>query len=169
MDQTPLSYVSPGKYTFDVKVVKTVPIRGTDDKRQITSPFAISMPGEFLPIQVIYEGKTTRFYLSTLFLRTSDVTFSENQWSNTEKAISFFKKFPHFKNVRQTKGYPNEQMGLVIMNTLVGNDNEEVAKLCRENNCVLIIIPHNLTYKFQPLDISFNKHAKSKKFDQREV
>ena len=27
LDQTPLSYVSPGKYTFDVKGVKTVPIK----------------------------------------------------------------------------------------------------------------------------------------------
>ena len=26
VNQTPLSYVSPGKYNFDVKVVKTVPI-----------------------------------------------------------------------------------------------------------------------------------------------
>ena len=32
LDQTPLSYVSPGKYNFDVKGVKTVPIKGTDDK-----------------------------------------------------------------------------------------------------------------------------------------
>ena len=72
LDQTPLSYVSPGKDTFDVKSVKTVPIKGTDNKRHITATFAFSMPREFLPIQVVYEGKTTRYiYLSTLFLRIS--------------------------------------------------------------------------------------------------
>ena len=32
-DQTPLSYVGPGRYTFHVKVVKTVSIKGIDDKR----------------------------------------------------------------------------------------------------------------------------------------
>ena len=32
LDQTPLSYLSPGKYTFDVKGGKTVPIKGIDDK-----------------------------------------------------------------------------------------------------------------------------------------
>ena len=53
LEQTPLSYISPGKYTFDVKGVKTVPIKGIDDKREITVTFAISMSGEFLPIQVI--------------------------------------------------------------------------------------------------------------------
>ena len=60
LDQTPLSYVSPGKCTFDVKGAKTVPIKVIDDKRQITAIFAISMSGEFLPIQAIYEGKTKR-------------------------------------------------------------------------------------------------------------
>ena len=62
LDQTPLSYVSPFKYTFSVKGVKTVPIKGIDDKRQITATFAVSMSGEFLPIQVIYEGKTKIFH-----------------------------------------------------------------------------------------------------------
>ena len=104
LDQTPLFYVSPGKYTFDVNGVKTVPIKGIDDKRQITATFAISMSGEFLPIQVIYEGKTTRCLPKHAFPANFDITFSGNHWSNKEKAFSFFKKvaFPHFRNVRQT-------------------------------------------------------------------
>ena len=52
-------------------------------------------------------------------------------------------------------------MSLIIMNTFKRQDNNEVAKLCRKNNCVLIIVPHNLTNKFQPLDITVNKPAKS--------
>ena len=52
-------------------------------------------------------------------------------------------------------------MSHAIMDTFKGQDNEEVAKLCRENNCVLIIVSHNLTNKFQLLDITFNKPAKS--------
>ena len=47
------------------------------------------------------------------------------------------------------------------MDTFKGQDNDEVAKLCRKNNCALIIVPHNLTNKFQPLDITVNKPAKS--------
>ena len=52
-------------------------------------------------------------------------------------------------------------MSLIIMDTFKGQDNDEVAKICRENNCALIIFPHNLTNKFQPLDITVNKPAKS--------
>ena len=100
LDQTPPYYVSPGKYTFDVKGVKTVPIEGIDGKRQITATFAISMSGEFLPIQVIFEGKTKRCLLKYTFPASFDAAFSENHWSNTEKLFSFFNKivFPYFKN-----------------------------------------------------------------------
>ena len=34
LDQTPLSFVSPGKYAFNPKGAKTVPIKGVDDKRE---------------------------------------------------------------------------------------------------------------------------------------
>ena len=61
LDQKPLSYVSPGKYTFNPKGAKTVPIKGVDDKIKITATFSISMTGSFLPIQLIYEGKTRRY------------------------------------------------------------------------------------------------------------
>ena len=42
LDQTPLSYVSPGKYTFDLKGSKTVPIKGVDNKRQISATFTVT-------------------------------------------------------------------------------------------------------------------------------
>ena len=101
LDQTPLSYVSPGKYTFDVKAVKTIPIKGINDKQQIPATFAISMSGKFLPIQVIYEDKTKRCLPNYTFPASFHAIFSENHWSNTEKSLSFFSKivFPHFKNV----------------------------------------------------------------------
>ena len=60
LDQTPLSYVSPGKYTFNSKGAKNVPLKGVDDKRQITAIFSISATGEFLPIQLMYSAKTKR-------------------------------------------------------------------------------------------------------------
>ena len=39
LDQTPLSYIPPGKYTFNIKGFKNVPVRGIDDKRQMTTHF----------------------------------------------------------------------------------------------------------------------------------
>ena len=102
------------------------------------------MSGEFLPVQVIYEGKTKRCLRKYTFPASFDATFSENHWSNTEKSLSSFNKIVnlHFKNVRKAKGYPDEQM-----DTFKGQDNDEVDKLCRKKNCALIMVPHNLTNK----------------------
>ena len=46
------------------------------------------------------------------------------------------------------------------MDTFEGQDNKEMKRLCAKNNCELVIVPHNLTNKFQPLDISINQSAK---------
>ena len=43
----------------------------------------------------------------------------------------------------------------------MGQGNDKAAKLCRKNNCALSIVPHNLTNKFQLLDITVNKPAES--------
>ena len=54
-DQTPSSYVSVGRMTMAEKNSKSVPIKGLTDKRNITLTFVISLAGEFLPMQVIYQ------------------------------------------------------------------------------------------------------------------
>ena len=49
LDQTSLCFVSPGKYAFQFKGSKHVPVKGLDDERQITATFGMSAVGEFLP------------------------------------------------------------------------------------------------------------------------
>ena len=97
LDQTPLSYVFPWKYTFNPKGAKTVSIKGIDDKRQIASTFSVSMTGKFLPIQLIYEGKTPKCLPRFDFPADFNVFFPDNHWSNTGKSIELFEKvtFPY--------------------------------------------------------------------------
>ena len=47
------------------------------------------------------------------------------------------------------------------MDTFKGQDNDILKKKCAENNCDVVIVPHNLTNKLQPLDLSINKAVKS--------
>ena len=54
-----------------------------------------------------------------------------------------------------------EQHALIIMDTFKGQGNDTLKKLCAENNYDVMIIPHNPTNKFQPLELSVNKAAKS--------
>ena len=85
LDQTPLS---PGKYTFSFKDAKNVPIKGVDDKRQITGTFAVLLTGKFL--QLISKGKAKRSLPKFEFPKSFSVSFTKNHWSNTEKSIEFF-------------------------------------------------------------------------------
>ena len=134
-----------------------------DDTCQITANFAVSCIGEFLPIQLIYAGKAERSMLKYSCPPYFSVSFTENHWSNTEKSVEFFKEiiFPYLEDTKRSKNYPLEQQALIIMDTFIGQDNDTLKKLCTENNCDVVIVPHNLTNKLQPLDLSVNKAAKS--------
>ena len=153
-----------------MKGSKTVPIKGIDDKRQITATFTVTASGPFLPIHLIYGGKTERSVPKYDFPSCSDVTFTQNHWSNYEKCVRSFEKiiFPYLKAKKEELGYPKEQYSLIVMDTFRGQDNTEIKALCLKNDCELVIVPHNLTIKFQPLDISIDQKAKkfiSRKFN----
>ena len=160
--QTPFSYVSLGKYTFDLKGSKTVLIKGIDDKRQITATFTVTTSGSSLPNQLICSSKTKRSMLPYGFPSCFDVTFTPNHSSNYEKCVRLFVKiiFPYLKAKKEGLDYPKEQYSLIVMDTFKTQDNAEIKALCLKNDCELVIVPHNLTNKFQPLDISVNQKAK---------
>ena len=69
--------------------------------------------------------------------------------------------FSYLKKVKKKKSFLEEQHSLVIMDTFKGQDNDILRKLCSENRCEIVIVPHNLTNKFQLLDLTFNKVAKA--------
>ena len=59
-DQTPSKYVQASSNTMAQKGIANVPVSGVDDKRSITATFSITLDGNFLPMQLIYKGKTTQ-------------------------------------------------------------------------------------------------------------
>ena len=58
LDQTPSKYIPVSNKTMAAKGTKYVPIKGSSDQRMITTTFAITLDGHFLPMQLIYAGKT---------------------------------------------------------------------------------------------------------------
>ena len=59
-DQTGIHLVPASSWTMDREGSRRVEIKGVNDKRQITAVFCGSATGDFLPIQLIYKGKTAR-------------------------------------------------------------------------------------------------------------
>ena len=70
------------------------------------------------------------------------------------------KKGHYLSHKKKGLGYPEDQRSLIIMDTFKGQDNKEMKRLCAKNNCEFVIVPHNLTNKFQSLDIRINQSVK---------
>ena len=134
------------KYTFHFKRSKHVPVKGVDDKRQITATFSVSAVGEFLPMQTIYGGKTKQSWPKFNFPKLFSVSLMENHWSNTSK-FEFFMHivFPYLEKVKEEKFILKEQNSLVIMDTFQIQNNDILKKLYDQNFCEVAIVWHNLT------------------------
>ena len=57
-DQTGLQLVPSGNWTLEEQSTKRVELKGLNDKRMITATFTCSLSGHFLPMQLLYTGKT---------------------------------------------------------------------------------------------------------------
>ena len=66
-DHTGINYVPVSFWTMEEAESECVEIIGKDDKRQLTTLFGCSMAGDFLPPQLIYQGKTKRCLPQFLF------------------------------------------------------------------------------------------------------
>ena len=83
-------------------------------------------------MQLIYPGKTKRCLPDFHFLRTFQIAYTKSHCSNQTKVIEYFEKdiFPYLKKIKVQKGYPKEQMSLVIMDTFKGQGSNEMRKFC---------------------------------------
>ena len=79
---------------MEEKGSKRVEVAGLNDKRQITAVFCASLVGEFLPVQLIYQGKMAACLPRYVFPDDWNVTHPPNHWGNEEK----MKEYIHPKN-----------------------------------------------------------------------
>ena len=115
----------------------------------------MSSTGKFLPIQLIYTGERHAVYLNM----TSQSHFLLDLLriiGQTQINLSSFDEiiFPCLQQIKEERGLPQEQLSLVIMDTFKGQDNSILKKFCSKSRCEIVIVPHNLTNNFQPLDLS---------------
>ena len=61
-DQTPLKYASVSSQTLDKRNFKTVAISGLSYRKALTAMFGITFSNHFIPMQLIYGGKTAASY-----------------------------------------------------------------------------------------------------------
>ena len=162
-DQTPLPYVCSSNHTLHEKGASSVPIVGKGKKKQITGTFTVLKSGNFLPPQLIYEGKTDRCLpKGVAFPEDFDKTYTSNHWSNEEKAIQHVERIviPYLKKKREELKLPSTQKALLIFDVFKGQTTAAYQEVVESNDCVIVFVPANMTNHFQPLDLTVNGPAK---------
>ena len=145
---------------MDRQGAKRVEIDGANDKRLITAVFCGSLVGDFLPVQVIYQGKTERCHPNFEFPPEWDIIHSQKHWSNEATMIQYIEKIivPYIQSTRAA--LEDDSPALVIMDNFKGQVTSTVTNLLEENNVHVCLLPPNTTDRLQPMDVSVNKPAK---------
>ena len=161
-DQTGISIVPGSAWTMDLKGSKRVEIVGISDKRQITALFCGSLAGDFLPLQLIYQGKTAASLPQFNFPSNWHVTCTPNHWSNNDKMIEYVTKIiiPYIECKRRELKLSDDYPALAIFDVFRGQQTDQISSLLEENNIYVVNIPPNCTDRLQPMDLSVNKSAK---------
>ena len=92
-DQTAMKIVPSSSWTMEKRGTKRVEICAIDDKRQITAVFGATLNGDFLPVQLIYKGTTSKCLPNTVaFPKDWHITYSANHWSTSETMMQYLKQ-----------------------------------------------------------------------------
>ena len=100
---------------------------GKGKKKEITGTFTVTMSGLFLPMQLIYEGKSLRCLLQGItFPENFNLTFTPNHWSNKDKVIEHLEKavFPFVVEKRKELSLPDEQKAILVFDKFKGQKTE---------------------------------------------
>ena len=127
-----------------------------------TAVFCGTIQGVFLPVQLIYVGKTAWCHPKFNFPPSWHITHAPKHWSTEEMMHQYieFVILPHVRLIRETL-YEETMPSLVIIDKFKGQVIANINSLLEENNLHVCPIPPNTTDLLQPIDISFNKPPKS--------
>ena len=163
IDQTQLRFYLTPTHTVTKKGEASVPITNSSDYRQITGTFGISMAGEFLPIQLIYHGKTNKHHPNYNFPNGFHITHTPNHWSNETKSLEMIDKviMPYVKQQIADLQLRKNQEWLLIAEVFRGQWAEAMKKRIAELHGKMVPVPNNMTHVLQPLDLTVNRSCKA--------
>ena len=159
-DQTDINLVPCSSWTMEKQGEKRAEIRSVNDKIQITAVFCGTLLGDFLPVQLIYKGKTNRCHPRFSFPPEWHITHSPNHWSTEETMLQYVEHIivPYIERVREDIGA--DKTALVVIDNFKGQVTQSVTNVLEDHNIHICLLPANTMDLLQPMDISVNKPAK---------
>ena len=139
-------------------------------KQAITATFGITFSNEFLPMQLMYGGKTAASTPKFNFPKSfSSLSANPKHFSNTEESLKLLAEIiiPYVNSERENIGLKQTQQALLIMDVFSGQMSEPVKEKLIENSILLVRVPANMSNLFQPLDLTVNGSVKA--FNETEI
>ena len=160
-DQTGIKLVPTTSWTMNEVGARRVELIGLSDKWQITAVFCGSLVGGFLPVQLIYKGKTNRCHPKFNFPPEWDITHSPKHWPNEKIMIQYVESIiiPFVEQTRESLG--EDKAAVVIMDNFKGQVPTAMTDLLEKHRIYSCLLPPNTTDRPQPMDISVNKPVKA--------
>jgi len=173
-------YVRPAaKQTYETKGVKVVRSLRKDEKRQITGMVSSTSSGSMLPLQLIFQGKTTAVVPNHVEAREAvkkgwDLTNSKNHWSNQTTMKRFVEKVLDPWRIEKCKelGLDSSKQKMVwLIDCWKVHTSEEFRNWLKENHPLVhyLYVATNCTSKLQPTDVVLQrpfKHGFRKQFEK---
>ena len=140
-DQTGINYVPVSQWTMAKEGSKRVEVVGINDKRQITAVFAGNMAGDFLPVQLVYQGKTQKCLPNVDFPETWHITCTPNHWCNEDTVVQYIEKIliPYVTDKKKELGLPTTYPALTIFDEFKGQTTDRVLSILENNNIFCLL------------------------------
>ena len=145
--QTGINYIPTSSWTMEKQGSKRVEIIGKDDEHQITAVLAGTMAGDFIPIQLIYQGTTSRCLPSYKFPQDWDIIYSPKHRSNENTMASYLQKviFPYIQKKQHELNLLADYPSLLLFDNFNGQCTETLLKMIDDKNINTVIILANCT------------------------
>ena len=159
-DQTGIKIVPIDTWTMDVRGSKRVELIGLKDKQQITAVFCGTLVGDFLPVQLVYKGKTNQCHPHFAFPIDWEITHSPKHWSTEATMISYIDNIigPYVERTRQVFGH--DSPAIIIMDNFKGQITPAIFQQLEAYNIHHCLLPANTTDRLQLMDLTVNKPIK---------
>lgn len=145
-----------------------VAVVGAEDKRQITVCVAASLRGDLLPLQCIFQGKTTRSLPAATpasIAARVDITHSENHWSTQQTMQRWVTHvlLPHAERMITLYELDANAHVVLLLDAWAVHKSAEFREwLQREHPRIhLVYVPANCTSKLQLADVALQRPFKS--------
>ena len=138
-DQTPLKYAPVTSQTLAEKGSEHVGIFGMTYRKSLTATFGITFSNTFLPMQLIYGGKTAQSIPRTKFPEPFSLSANVKHFSNTTESIKLIHEIilPYVE--RERRRLDSEcQPALLIIDVFRGQMTQPVLDLLKENDILLM-------------------------------